>query len=75
VGVHKAITMLIIACPIALVLATPTAMVAALSCAARLGILIKNVACRAVRMTDRIKCFDPGLLSSSYLQSWVVRGV
>ncbi len=43
VGVQKAITMLIIACPCALVLATPTAMVAALSCAARLGILIKNV--------------------------------
>ncbi len=43
VGVHKSITMLIIACPAALVLATPTAMVAALSCAARLGILIKNV--------------------------------
>ncbi len=43
VGVRKAITMLIIACPCALVLATPTAMVAALSCAARLGILIKNV--------------------------------
>ncbi|HNQ24696.1 MAG TPA: cation-translocating P-type ATPase [Phycisphaerae bacterium] len=42
-GLHKAITMLIIACPCALVLATPTAMVAALSCAARLGILIKNV--------------------------------
>jgi len=42
-GVRKAITMLIIACPCALVLATPTAMVAALSCAARLGILIKNV--------------------------------
>ncbi len=42
-GVHKAITMLIIACPCALVLATPTAMVAALSCAARLGILIKDV--------------------------------
>ncbi len=43
VGLHKAITMFIIACPCALVLATPTAMVAALSCAARLGILIKNV--------------------------------
>ncbi len=43
IGIHKAITMLIIACPCALVLATPTAMVAALSCAARLGILIKNV--------------------------------
>jgi Cd2+/Zn2+-exporting ATPase len=43
VGIHKAITMLIIACPCALVLATPTAMVAGLSCAARLGILVKNV--------------------------------
>lgn len=42
-GMEKAITMLIVACPCALVLATPTAMVAALSCAARLGILIKNV--------------------------------
>jgi len=42
-GMQDAITMLIIACPCALVLATPTAMVAALSCAARVGILIKNV--------------------------------
>ncbi len=42
-GVQKAITMLIIACPCALVLATPTAMIAALSCAARIGVLIKNV--------------------------------
>jgi len=42
-GIQTAIAMLIIACPCALVLATPTAMVAALSCAARLGILIKNV--------------------------------
>ncbi len=43
IAMQKAITMLIVACPCALVLATPTAMVAALSCAARLGILIKNV--------------------------------
>lgn len=42
-GASRAITMLVVACPCALVLATPTAMVAALSCAARLGILIKNV--------------------------------
>ncbi len=39
----RAIAMLVVACPCALVLATPTAMVASLSCAARLGILIKNV--------------------------------
>ena len=42
-GMEKAITMLIVACPCALVLATPTAMVAALSCAARVGVLIKTV--------------------------------
>lgn len=42
-GITRAITMLVVACPCALVLATPTAMVAALSCAARLGILVKNV--------------------------------
>ena len=39
----RIITMLVVACPCALVLAVPTAMVAALSCAARLGILIKDV--------------------------------
>jgi Cd2+/Zn2+-exporting ATPase len=38
-----AVTMLVGACPCALVLAVPTAMVAALSCAARLGILVKDV--------------------------------
>lgn len=42
-GINRAISMLVVACPCALVLATPTAMVAALSCAARLGILIKSV--------------------------------
>jgi len=43
-NIERAIAALIIACPCALILATPTAMVAALSCAARLGILVKNVA-------------------------------
>ncbi len=42
-SIERGISVLIIACPCALILATPTAMVAALSCAARLGILIKNV--------------------------------
>ena len=42
-GMKRAIAILVAGCPCALVLATPTAMVAALSCAARLGILIKNV--------------------------------
>jgi len=40
---ERSISMLVVACPCALVLATPTAMVAALSAAARLGILVKNV--------------------------------
>ncbi len=40
---NRAITALVVTCPSALILATPTAMVAALSCAARLGILIKDV--------------------------------
>ncbi len=39
----RAIAALVIVCPCAFILATPTAMVAALSCAARLGILVKNV--------------------------------
>src|SRR5882672_1381798 len=38
------IAVLVVSCPCAFILATPTAMVAALSAAARLGILIKNVA-------------------------------
>src|SRR3970040_1986994 len=40
----RVISVLVVACPCAFILATPTAMVAALSAAARLGILIKNVA-------------------------------
>ena len=40
---ERAVTMLVVACPCALILAVPTAMVASLSCAARLGIFIKDV--------------------------------
>jgi Zn2+/Cd2+-exporting ATPase len=40
---ERAIAMLVLACPSAIILATPTAMVAALSAAARLGVLIKSV--------------------------------
>ncbi len=39
----RVVSLLVISCPCALILATPTAMVAALSAAARLGILVKNV--------------------------------
>ena len=41
--ISRSISALVISCPCPLILATPTAMVAALSAAARLGILIKNV--------------------------------
>ena len=40
---NRVIAVLVVACPCAFILATPSAMVAALSAAARLGILIKNV--------------------------------
>ena len=40
---NRAISALVLVCPCAFILATPTAMVAGLSAAARLGILIKNV--------------------------------
>ncbi|MCX5662815.1 MAG: cation-translocating P-type ATPase [Planctomycetota bacterium] len=40
---QRAIAMLVVACPCAVILATPTAMVAALSAAARLGVLVKSV--------------------------------
>ena len=39
----RVIALLVVACPCALILATPTAMVAALSASARLGILVKDV--------------------------------
>jgi len=41
--INRSISALVVSCPCALILATPTAMVEALSAAARLGILIKNV--------------------------------
>ncbi len=41
---NRVIAVLVVACPCAFILATPTAMVAALSAAARLGILVKNLA-------------------------------
>lgn len=42
--VNRAISLLLLGCPCAFILSAPTAMVAALSAAARLGILVKNVA-------------------------------
>ncbi|MGO8835955.1 MAG: heavy metal translocating P-type ATPase [Limisphaerales bacterium] len=52
---NRVIGMFVISCPCAFILATPTAMVAALSAAARLGILIKNVA--DIETAARINAF------------------
>jgi Cd2+/Zn2+-exporting ATPase len=49
------IAVLVVACPCAFILASPTAMVAALSAAARLGILIKNVG--DIELAARINAF------------------
>jgi len=57
-GMERAITMLVVACPCALILAMPTAMVAALSCAARLGILIKDVSTLEVARNLTAVVFD-----------------
>ena len=51
----RVITVFVVSCPCAFILATPTAMVAALSAAARLGILIKNVA--DIEAAARINAF------------------
>ncbi|MBL9170952.1 MAG: cation-translocating P-type ATPase [Verrucomicrobiales bacterium] len=40
---NRVISVLVVSCPCAFILATPSAMVAALSAAARLGILVKNI--------------------------------
>jgi Cd2+/Zn2+-exporting ATPase len=51
----RVIAVFVISCPCAFILATPTAMVAALSAAARLGILIKNVA--DIELAAKINAF------------------
>ena len=55
---QRAVTMLVVACPCALVVAVPTAMVASLSCAARLGILIKDVSMLEVAKDLNAFVFD-----------------
>src|SRR5271154_326832 len=52
---NRVIAVFVVACPCAFILATPTAMVAALSAAARLGILIKNVA--DIELAAKINAF------------------
>jgi len=52
---NRVIAVLVVACPCAFILASPSAMVAALSAAARLGILVKNVA--DLELAARINAF------------------
>ncbi len=52
---NQVIALMVIACPCAIVLATPSAIVAAVAAAARLGILIKNV--NHLELAARIKAF------------------
>lgn len=56
--INRSISALVISCPCALILATPTAMVAALSAAARLGILIKKVSLLEVACNITAVVFD-----------------
>lgn len=54
-SLDRVIAIFVVSCPCAFILATPTAMVAALSAAARLGILIKNVA--DIELAAKINAF------------------
>jgi Cd2+/Zn2+-exporting ATPase len=53
--IERVVSVLVISCPCAFILASPTAMVAALASAARLGILIKNVG--DIEIAARINAF------------------
>ena len=67
-NLDNSISMLVISCPCALILATPTAMVAALSAAARLGILIKNVSILEIAGKITAMVFDKtGTLTTGQL--------
>ena len=57
-NMNRVIALLVIACPCAVVLATPTTIVAAVAAAARLGILIKNVSHLELASKIRSVVFD-----------------
>ena len=66
---ERAIAMLVVACPCPIILATPTAMVAALSAAARLGVLIKSVTTlEAARNLTAIIFDKTGTLTTGQLE-------
>lgn len=57
-AMSRVITLLVISCPCAIVLATPTAILAAVAAAARLGIFIKNVSDLEIAAKVRGFVFD-----------------
>jgi len=72
----RVIAVLVIACPCAFILATPTAMVAGLAAASRLGVLIKNVA--ELELAARVQAFlfdKTGTLTRRRLQVARLAGV
>lgn len=70
----RAIALLVIACPCALILSTPAAMIAALSAAARLGILIKQVgALQFASDVDTVVMDKTGTLTTGQLSVSRVR--
>ncbi|QSH40187.1 cation-translocating P-type ATPase [Lentisphaerota bacterium ZTH] len=56
--ISRVITLMVIACPCAIVLSTPTAVVAAVAAAARLGIFIKNISHLELAAKIRAFVFD-----------------
>ncbi len=57
-NMNRVIALLVIACPCAVVLATPTTIVAAVAAAARLGVLIKNISHLELTAKIRAVVFD-----------------
>jgi len=74
--IHRAITVLIVACPCALVLGTPTAVVAAIGSAAKRGILIKGgEALEASGRTNGIIFDKTGTLTLGTPKVTAIKGV
>lgn len=68
-GFSRVVALLVASCPIALILATPAAVVAALSSAARLGVLFKDV--NDIEALTRINAFifdKTGTLTTGHLE-------
>ncbi len=68
-GLDRVIALLVATCPVALILATPAAVVASLSAAARLGILFKDVNdIEAMARTDAVIFDKTGTLTTGILE-------